>query len=221
MSLRHQKDNQIIIHSNWSFVSSINPTTCNPQSTNISLPSLWPTGHQRSLVHPMWISTRSRSMKIDVNISMSLTRLNFDVKNLWTSENQALPLQMDFEVDPDGHFFPQKLWRTYSRSGLLRRISSVEGMILRVIESLCSDLSFVLLHLIMDSRKNINASPSARSKQDYKASERMIHITGIMECIRVGEGEGSQSVMAHIHSGERKTEILISSYRVISPISGS
>jgi hypothetical protein len=40
---------------------------------------------------------------------MSLTRLNFDVKNLWTSVNQALPLQMDFEADPDGHFFPQKL----------------------------------------------------------------------------------------------------------------
>jgi hypothetical protein len=92
---------------------------------------------------------------------------------------------------------------------------------LRVIESLFSDLSSVLLLLIMDSRKNINASPSARFKQNCKASEMMIHITGIMECTRVGKGEGNQSVMTHIHSGECKTEILISSYRVISPISGS
>jgi hypothetical protein len=47
-------------------------------------------------------------MKIDVNISVFLIRLNFDVKDLWTSVNQALPLHMDFEANPDEDFLKPK-----------------------------------------------------------------------------------------------------------------
>jgi hypothetical protein len=42
----------------------------------------------------------------------------------------------------------------------------------------------------MDSRKNINTSPSARYKQDCKAGERMTHITGIMKFTGGGGKEG-------------------------------
>jgi hypothetical protein len=40
---------------------------------------------------------------------MSLIRLNFDVKDFWTNVNQTLPLQVDFEANPDEDFFLQKI----------------------------------------------------------------------------------------------------------------